>query len=108
MSRNLLFSLTCTLLLSACSSTTVIMPRNVAQVHTVQKRTSWSFFWGAIEDKRFYNTEYTNCQGNGLSMVTVKTNAAFVILNVISLGIVMPIRISFDCAKDAPVPPPDN
>ncbi|MEP6645485.1 MAG: hypothetical protein ABJC12_00230 [Saprospiraceae bacterium] len=108
MSRNLLFSVICSLFLTACSSTTVIMPRNVAQMHDVQKRTSWSFLWGAIQDKRFENTEFTNCEGNGLSMVSVKTNAAFVLLNVISLGTVMPIRLSFDCAKDAQLTPSDH
>ncbi|MEO6131868.1 MAG: hypothetical protein ABIQ02_08460 [Saprospiraceae bacterium] len=106
MSRNLLLSTICTLFFTACSSSTVIMPRNVAQIHNVQKRTSWSFLWGAIQDKRFENTELTNCEGNGLSMVSVKTNAAFVLLNVISLGTVMPIRIAFDCAKDTQIPPP--
>lgn len=106
MIRTTVLSIICIIVFCSCSSTTVIMPRNVAQVHDPHKCTSWSFFWGALEDKKFKNTELTDCQGNGLSMVTVRTNAAFVILNVISLGIVMPIRIEFDCAKDAQVPPP--
>lgn len=100
MSRNFLLSLFCTLFLTACSSTTVIMPKNVPQVGIVRTRTSWSFLWGAIEDKRFKNTDFTDCEGNGFSVVRVKTNAAFVLLNVVSLGTVMPIRISFDCASD--------
>jgi hypothetical protein len=106
MIRTTVLSIICVIVFCSCSSTTVIMPRNVAQLHNPIKRTSWSFFWGALEDKKFKNTELTNCQGNGLAVVTVKTNAAFVILNVISLGIVMPIRIEFDCAKDAQLPPP--
>ena len=93
------------MLLSSCYTTTV-MPKNVAQVHTPQKHTSWSFLWGIIEDKKLKNTDRVDCKGNGLSTVTIKSNAGYILLSFVTLGIVVPIQIEYDCAKDGQLPTP--
>jgi hypothetical protein len=57
--------------------------------------TYWGFFWGlkqpAIKPK--------NCNGNGLATVDVKTNYAYTALSFITLGIVNPIQINWQCTK---------
>jgi hypothetical protein len=95
------------MLLSACYTTNVI-PYKVAQLHQPRKLTTWSFLWGAIQDKRLESDSDTDCYGNGFSRVTVKTNFGFILLSVITLGTVVPQQIEYDCAKDGQVPPPSN
>jgi Bor protein len=103
--RLLLTVLICTVLLSGCYTTSII-PKNVAQVHSPHKRTSWSFFWGLMEDKKWKNTDAVDCQGNGVSSVVVKNNLGYILLSFVTLGIVVPVGIEYDCAKDGQVPPP--
>ncbi len=93
------------LLVSSCYTTNVV-PKNVAQLHQPRHRTTWSFLWGAIQDKHLENDSCTDCHGNGLSRVTVKTNFGYILLSVVSLGTVVPTYIEYDCAKDAQLPPP--
>ncbi len=93
------------LFLGSCS-TTKIMPKNCAQVRSPKKLPVYSKLWGLIEDKKLKNSDLIDCQGNGLSSVTVKVNAKHVLITLLTLGIVVPMDIYYDCAKDGQLPPP--
>ena len=61
-------------------------------------KTHWSFFWGLLKQGDWA----AGCQpGSNMSQVRVKTNAGFLLVSVISLGIAVPQKLEWDCA-----PPP--
>lgn len=56
--------------------------------------THWSFFWGLIKQGDWP----AGCQqGSNMSKVRVKTNAGFIIISFISLGIAVPQKLEWDC-----------
>ncbi len=57
-------------------------------------KTHWSFFWGLLKQGDWP----AGCQqGSNMSKVSVKTNPGFVIISVVSLGIVVPQKLEWDC-----------
>ena len=56
---------------------------------------AWSFAWGFINQQ----PKITNCNGQAFSEVTVKSNLAFDLLTVITLGAVSPKKIEWHCAE---------
>lgn len=85
--------------LESCYSTTMI-PKNTASVKTTQHKTIWTFFWGAAENKKLNNTDRCDCMGNGFSKVVIKNHLGFMLLELITLGIVEGKYIEWECAKD--------
>ena len=58
-------------------------------------KTHWSFFWGLLKQGDWA----AGCQpGSNMSQVRVKTNAGFLLVSVISLGIAVPQKLEWDCA----------
>lgn len=56
--------------------------------------THWSYFWGLLKQSDWP----AGCQqGSNMSKVTVKTNPGFVIIAVVTLGIVVPQKLEWDC-----------
>jgi hypothetical protein len=51
--------------------------------------------WGAFEPR----TTPDNCNGNGLSSVTVKVKAIDAVVTVLTLGFWTPVTIEWTCAK---------
>ena len=57
-------------------------------------KTHWSFFWGILKQGDWA----AGCQqGSNMSQVRVKTNAGFIIVSFLSLGIAIPQKLEWDC-----------
>src|SRR6188768_1013986 len=92
----------CLLGLSACKVSDTVVSRTNSdlpqQAHHLshQGKTHWSYFWGIISNEPWP----AGCQqGSDMSRVRVTTNAGFIIVSFISLGIVIPQRLEWDCAQ---------
>src|SRR5688572_20512813 len=90
-------------ILSSCSTTKIVTIHDCADaVNIVKDTTVYHYFWGlkqvsAIKprcDERF----------NHLNGATVKTTPGNILLAVITLGIVIPQKISWCCAPYNPTP----
>ena len=69
-----------------------------------EKRTLHSFAWGAIrQDLPVENCQLGSGQRLGIEEVKVETNYGYAFISVVTLGIWMPIDVSWRCAKP-PVP----
>jgi hypothetical protein len=66
----------------------------------LNQRTTWSFAWGLVQPKDIHPK--CDSRFNHLDQVTVKNNLGFALISVLSLGIVMPQRIKWDCAPYSP------
>ena len=67
----------------------------------------YSYFWG-IRSPRI---ETTNCGTNGFDRVVVRTSVGNSLVTILTLGIVSPMKVQWECAKDPPVSDkfsPDN
>ena len=91
------------LITGSCASTKVITEYDCADAVSINKDTTvWHFFWGLIQakdihpdcDKRF----------NHLNKVVAKTTPGQVILSFITLGMVLPQKISWCCSPYNPGP----
>ncbi len=58
----------------------------------------WNFFWGFVTEQ----PEVDNCNGQALAEVTVRSNFAFDLLSVVTLGIVAPKTVEWRCARATP------
>jgi hypothetical protein len=86
--------------LGSCSRT-MIAPKGTAQVKSPEhKFTVWTFLWGLTKDDHYAGSSKLDCHGNGLSRVTIRNNAGYILITVVTAGIVVPTRIECDCAKD--------
>lgn len=54
------------------------------------------YWWGLVREK----IELDNCFGNGLSSVTVRKSLRQFLTGIFTLGIIAPITIVWQCAKD--------
>jgi hypothetical protein len=73
-----------------------MIPNNVTPANEVRDTTVYSYLWGAYE----HTIQPADCHGNGLTNVKVKTNFGFVLISAITLGIVVPLKIEWQCAND--------
>ena len=72
-----------------------IAPAGAPPSTSPQTRRVHALAWGAREPR----TTPDNCNGNGLSSVTVKVTAVDVIATVVTLGFWAPVTIEWTCAK---------
>src|ERR1043166_10323488 len=100
--QGIVIGITCLLSLSACTVTETVMSHantdRPAQAHhlTHQGKTHWSYFWGLISNDPWP----AGCQdGSDMSRVRVTTNAGFIMVSFLSLGIAVPQRLEWDCAQ---------
>ena len=90
----------CLLLLSGCyqykllqnDQTTATLP---------ETRLVYSYLWGIKSP----TIRVDNCGGNGFDRVVVKTNFVNSFVTLITLGIVSPMRVYWECAPDPPTSP---
>ena len=69
-----------------------------------QGKTLHAFAWGAVrQDLPVDNCQLGNGQRTGIEEVQVDTNFGFVLASVVTLGLWVPLKVSWRCAK-APVP----
>ena len=92
------------LIVSSCAvSDTVVAHYNSdqparAKTLTHVGNTHWSFFWGLLKQGDWP----AGCQqGSNMSRVRVKTNPGFVIISFVTLGIVVPQKLEWDCGPPA-------
>lgn len=83
------------ILLSGCYHVRVTAPDpNPATEY--EQRTTHGLFWGLVQR----DTRAINCQSNALDEVEVTTNLGYLVLSVATLGIWVPMRVRWKCAKD--------
>ena len=95
----LLFLVTSTItcICTSCSSTKVITEYDCADAVNINKDTTvWHYFWGLKQSKDI--RPQCDKRYNHLNKVVVKTTPGNVLLTVITLGIVIPQKISWCCA----------
>ena len=86
-----------TVLLQSCSSTKIITEYDCADAANINKDTTvWHYFWGLKQSKDI--RPQCDQRYNHLNKVVVKTTPAHVLLTVITLGIVIPQKISWCCS----------
>ena len=72
-----------------------IAPEGTPPSTPPQSRRVHALVWGALEPR----TTPDNCNGNGLSAVTVKITTVDAIATVVTLGFWTPVTIEWTCAK---------
>jgi hypothetical protein len=88
---------TVTILLYSCSSTKIITEYDCADAANINKDTTvWHYFWGLKQSKDI--RPQCDQRYNHLNKVVVKTTPGYVLLTVITLGIVIPQKVSWCCA----------
>ncbi len=91
-------------LLESCTVTDSVVSRYVADEPARGKHlthvgaTHWSYLWGLLKQEDWG----AGCQtGSDMTQVRVRTNPLFITISFLSLGLVVPQRLEWDCA-----PPP--
>lgn len=75
-----------------------IIPKNVMPAtEESQKKTVCELFWGLAHEPTITPQD---CHGNGVTNVRVKTNFGFILISTLTLGIVVPVTVQWQCAKD--------
>ncbi|MBY0426557.1 MAG: Bor family protein [Cytophagales bacterium] len=74
-----------------------VIPKDTAVSTLPKPKVVYAFFWGAVEPKKELQPD--DCNGNGLSKVYVTTNYGFALITVLTLGMVTPMTVQWECAK---------
>ncbi|WP_158627644.1 hypothetical protein [Corallococcus sp. AB038B] len=94
-------ALLCLGLSSACAHYRVQAPGAAgASATEPQGEVLWSLGWGLVQER----PRVDNCQGQALAEVTQSTNVGFALIGVLTLGLAMPQRVEWRCAKAQPAP----
>lgn len=84
-------------LLYSCSTTKIITEYDCADAANINKDTTvWHYFWGLKQSKDIQ--PQCDKRYNHLNKVVVKTTPGYVLLTVITLGIVIPQKVSWCCS----------
>jgi hypothetical protein len=101
--RWLLLAITVGLLTTRCATTKVITEYDCADAFPLNKDTTvWHYFWGLKQARDIRPT--CDPSFNYLNRVEVKTTVGQVLLSFLTLGIVLPQKISWCCAPYNPTP----
>ena len=88
---------------TGCASTKVITEYDCADAQSLQKDTTvWHFLWGLVQAKDI--RPQCDQRFNHMNQVVAKTTPVQVILSFVTLGIVMPQKITWCCAPYNPSP----
>lgn len=91
----------CLTLSSACAHYRVQAPGHAGAPATEPEgELVWALAWGIFQEV----PRVDNCQGQALAEVTQSTNLGFALISVVTLGIAMPQRVEWRCAKAQPAP----
>lgn len=86
-----------------CSQTKIITEYDCADAANINKDTTvWHYFWGLKQSKDI--RPQCDARYNHLNKVVVKTTPGNVLLTVITLGIVIPQKVSWCCAPPNTAP----
>lgn len=86
-----------------CASTKVITEYDCADAVSINKDTTvWHFLWGLVQARDIR----PNCDSsfNHLNQVVVRTTPVQVVLSFITLGMVLPQKLSWCCSPYNPTP----
>jgi hypothetical protein len=92
---------------SSCSMTTKVITvhdSNTIDNDPTNKRTSWVLLWGLMPQKPI--NPKCDSAFNHLNKVEMKTNLGFILLSAVTLGAVVPQRVTWACAP--PNPPTED
>jgi hypothetical protein len=84
------------LTLQSCYQTKII-PKNVMPATEVESKTVVEYFWGLAHEPTITPQD---CMGNGITNVKMKTNLGYILISAVTLGIVVPVTVQWQCAKD--------
>lgn len=89
-------------LINSCTTTRIVTKydSDTFANNPLNKRTTWAFAWGLVQPKDI--NPKCDSRFNHLNMVSAKNNLGFALISVLSLGIVMPQRIEWNCAPYSP------
>jgi hypothetical protein len=65
--------------------------------HLTHVKTHWSYLWGIISKNDPWPADCVT--GSNMSRIKVTTNPGFVIISLLSLGIVVPQHLEWDCSQ---------
>ena len=98
------FGLLALFLLESCAVSDTVVSRHTSDQPARAKHlsnlgpTHWSYFWGMLKAEDWA----AGCQsGSDMTRVRVRTNPLFITVSFLSLGIVVPQRLEWDCAPPA-------
>ena len=101
---NIIAAILLVVVLSSCAVSDTVVSRHYSDQPAQAKKlshvgkTHWSYFWGLLKQDEWP----AGCQsGSNMSRVKVKTNAGFIIISFLSLGIVVPQKLEWDCSPPA-------
>lgn len=93
-----------TLLLESCAVSDAVVSRYTSDEPDRARHlshvgpTHWSYFWGLLQAEPWP----AGCQeGSDMTQVKVSTNPLFITVSFLSLGLVVPQRLEWDCAPPA-------
>jgi len=89
-------------ILPGCTTTRIVSKYDCDTVsnNPLNTKTTWSFAWGLVEPKPI--TPNCDPRFNHLNQVQSKTNFGYALITVVSLGIVMPQKVTWCCAPYSP------
>ncbi|MDH7446479.1 hypothetical protein [Aquimarina sp. 2201CG14-23] len=83
----------------SCMSTRVVSEFDNDSV-VKHSKTSWSYAWGLVTPKDID----PGCESKRMSSVTSATNLGYILISAITIGIVVPQTVSWECAPvDVPI-----
>jgi hypothetical protein len=74
-----------------------VTAKDTAKATESRSEVLWSAFWGLSQQD--IDTR-SSCEGNPVAEVRASTNLGFVLLTVVTLGILSPMQVEWVCAKD--------
>ena len=92
-----IFALLVMLSLSSCMTTRVVAEYD-SNRPTPQTITKWPLLWGVLQPKDHKVDDKCSC----ICQVESKTNIGFILLSAVTLGIVTPMRMEYQCCAYDP------
>jgi len=87
---------------SGCMTTRVVSQydTNTIANSPLNRRTTWTYAWGLVQPKDI--NPKCSPSFNHLNSVSAKTNFGYLLLSVVTLGIVVPMQVEWTCAPPDP------
>jgi hypothetical protein len=77
-----------------CSSTVSVVAEQASRADDIHTSTEVAFLWGLMD-----RTRGVDCDGNGLQIVSAKTNWFYSLCTVLTLGAVVPLNVEYRCTS---------
>lgn len=77
---------------SSCMTTRLAASYDTDNVYS-HKKTSWNYLWGLVQPADIA----ADCESKSICKMTSQTNMGFILVSALSLGMVVPQHITWDC-----------